>query len=57
MISLYDSLISSAVYFLCSISSDKASTEIEEIEHWKETAEEMRESYEESIPVLTPRAI
>ena len=29
----------------------------EEIEHWKETAEEMRESYEESIHFLTPRAI
>ena len=29
----------------------------EEIEHWKETAEEMRESYRESIHSLTPRAI
>ena len=29
----------------------------EDIEHWKETAEEMRESYEESIHLLTPRAI
>ena len=29
----------------------------EEIKHWKETAEEMRESYEESIHLLTPRAI
>ena len=29
----------------------------EEIEHWKETAEEMRESYEESIHLLIPRAI
>ena len=29
----------------------------EEIEHWKENAEEMRESYEESIHLLTPRAI
>ena len=26
----------------------------EEIEHWKETAEEMRESYEERIHLLTP---
>ena len=29
----------------------------EEIEHWKETAEEMIESYKEIIPLLTPRAI
>ena len=29
----------------------------EEIEHWKETAEEMRESYEESIHSLTQQAI
>ena len=29
----------------------------EEIEEWKEYAEEMRESYEESIHLLTPRAI
>ena len=29
----------------------------EDIEHWKETAEEMIESYEESIHSLTPRAI
>ena len=29
----------------------------EEIEHWKENAEKMRESYEESIHLLTPRAI
>ena len=29
----------------------------ENIEHWKETEEEMRESYEESIHSLTPRAI
>ena len=29
----------------------------EDIEHWKETAEEMRESYEESIHSFTPRAI
>ena len=29
----------------------------EDIEHWKETAEEMRDSYEESIHSLTPQAI
>ena len=29
----------------------------EEIEHWKETAEEMRQSYEKSINILTPREI
>ena len=29
----------------------------EEIEQWKETAEEMRESYKEIIHLLTPRAI
>ena len=43
------------------LKNDLASTSIdalsEEIEHWIETAEEMRESYKESIHLLTPRAI
>ena len=43
------------------LKDDLASTSIddlsEEIEPWKETTEEMRESYEESILLLTPRAI
>ena len=29
----------------------------EDIEHWKETAEEIRDSYKESIHLLTQRAI
>ena len=44
-----------------SLNDDLASTSIddlsEEIEPWKETTEEMRESYEESIRLLTPREI
>ena len=43
------------------LKDDLASTSVdalsEEIEHWTETAEEMGESYEETIHLLTPRAI
>ena len=43
------------------LKDDLASTSVdalsEEIEHWKETAEEMRESYKEIVHLLTLRAI
>ena len=41
-------------YYLASTSVDALS---EEIERWKETAEEIRDAYKEIIRLLTPRAI